>query len=308
MRGYLTILFLFIFQISVLHAQKPEQGIIYEDLYLKNTEIARQTYDFAKRYYLTEKPKEKNALHDSLLNNLDNMKFTCAVLSNEPKLNKQLVSLHNEHIKKIEKTETKAVEIKKMVSGDSKNVQMEKLIFSTGELVTDIYYAYLIYTQEPVNRKSKAPKNALKIDSLEILKTDKNMLFNVMKEHIKYNTILSINIRETEKMVKTGGLTPEEKSTANQELEFMRQEKVKNDRILYLVVEKLNEVRGKIIETVIVRNNMKEEFQMFDKDGDGQISVEEVYTAIDDYLDGKIALSPQVIYSLIDFYFDAELY
>jgi len=306
MRAYLAILFLFL--ISTSFAQKLEQGIIYEDLYLKNTEISRQTYDYAKRYYLTEKPKEKNALHDSLMRWLDNLKFTCAVLSNEPKLNKEIVAIHKESIKKIEKTEAKAAEVKKMVSGDSKNVQMEKLIFSTGELVTDIYYAYLIYTQEPINRKSKAPKNALKIDSLEILKTDKTMLFNVMKEHIKYNTILSINIRETEKMLKGGGLTPEEKSLANEELEFMRQEKYRNDRILYLVVEKLNEVRGKIIETAIAKNNLKEEFKLFDKDGDGQINVEEVYTAIDEYLDGKITLSPQIIYSLIDFYFDAELY
>lgn len=75
-----------------------------------------------------------------------------------------------------------------------------------------------------------------------------------------------------------------------------------------LVVEKLNEVRGKIIETAITKNNLKEEFKLFDKDGDGQINVEEVYAAIDEYLDGKITLSPQIIYSLIDFYFDAELY
>jgi Ca2+-binding EF-hand superfamily protein len=306
MRSIVFILMLLIFSVS--YSQKLEQGIIYEDLYLKNTEIARQTYDYAKRYYLTEKPKEKNALHDSLVRWLDNLKFTCAVLSNEPKLNKELVTIHKECIKKIEKTETKAVEIKKMVSGDSKNVQMEKLIFSTGELVTDIYFAYLLYTQEPINRKSKAPKNALKIDSLEILKTDKNMLFNVMKEHIKYNTVLSINIRETEKMLKAGGLTPEEKSLANEELDFMRKEKYRNDRILYLIVEKLNEVRGKIIETAIAKNNLKEEFKLFDKDGDGIINVEEVYTAIDEYLDGKISLSPQIIYSLIDFYFDAELY
>lgn len=306
MKKILTILFLF--AITVSFAQKLEQGIIYEDLYIKNTEIARQTYDYAKRYYLTEKPKEKNALHDSLMRWLDNLKFTCAVLSNEPNLNKEIVSLHKEIIKKIEKTETKAKEVKKMVSGDSKNVQMEKLIFNTGEIITDIYYAYLFYTKEPVNRKSKAPKNALKIDSLEILKTDKSILFNIMKEHIKYNTILSINIRETEKMLKGGGLTPEEKSLANEELEFMRQEKNRNDRILYLVVEKLNEVRGKIIETVIVRNNLKEEFKMFDKDGDNQINVDEVYAAIDEFLDGKISLSPQIIYSLIDFYFDAELY
>lgn len=306
MRVYITIIIFLICSISL--GQKLEQGIIYEDLYLKNTEIARQTYDFAKRYYITEKPKEKNALHDSLMRWLDNLKFTCAVLSNEPKLNKEIVSIHKECIKKIEKTETKAAEIKKMVSGESKNLQMEKLIFSTGELVTDIYYAYLIYTKEPINRKSKAPKDALKIDSLEILKTDKNMLFNVMKEHIKYNTILSINIRETEKILKGGGLTLEEKSLANEELEFMREEKKRNDRILYLIVEKLNEVRGKIIETVIVRNNLKEEFQIFDKDNDGKINVDEVYAAIDDYLDGKINLSEKLIYNLIDFYFDAELY
>ena len=306
MRVYINIIILLICSVSL--AQKLEQGLIYEDLYLKNTEIARQTYDYAKRYYITEKPKEKNALHDSLIRWLDNLKFTCAVLSKEPKLNKEIVTIHKECIKKIEKTESKAAEIKKMISGDSKNVQMEKLIFSTGELVTDIYYAYLIYSQEPVNRKSKAPKNALKIDSLEILKTDKTILFNIMKEHIKYNTILSINIRETEKMLKGGGLTAEEKSLANEELEFMRQEKKRNDRILYLIVEKLNEVRGKIIETVIVRNNLKEEFQIFDKDNDGSINVDEVYTAIDEFLEGKINLSEKVIYNLIDFYFDAELY
>lgn len=306
MKGLLNILFLF--TVAVSFAQKLEQGIIYEDLYLKNTEIARQTYDYAKRYYLTEKPKEKNALHDSLMRWLDNLKFTCAVLSNEPKLDKEILNLHKECIKKIEKTVAKTIEIKKMASGDSKNVQMEKLIFNTGELVTDIYYAYLTYTKEPVERKGKAPKNALKIDSLEILKTDKNVLFNIMKEHIRYNTILSINLRETEKMLKGGGLTSEEKSLAIEELEFMKKEKYRNDRILYLVVEKLNEVRGKIIETVIARNNLKEEFKLFDKDGDNKINVDEVYAAIDEFLDGKISLSPQIIYSLIDFYFDAELY
>lgn len=306
MRILIHIFFLLV--CSVSYSQKLEQGIIYEDLYLKNTEIARQTYEFAKRYYLIEKPKEKNTMHDSLMRWLDNLKFTCAVLSNEPNLDKELVGVHKECIKKIEKTESKAREVKKMVSGDSKNVQMEKLIFCTGELVTDVYYAYLLYSKEPIDKKSKAPKNALKIDSLDILKTDKNILFNIMKEHIKYNTILSINIRETEKMLKGGGLTPEEKSLANEELEFMRQEKIRNDRILYLVVEKLNEVRGKIIETVIVRNNLKEEFQMFDKDGNNSIEVEEVYAAIDEFLDGKIQLSPQIIYNLIDFYFDAELY
>ncbi len=304
----LQLIILYFLVIPVMYAQKPEQGIIYEDLYLKNTEIARQTYDYAKRYYLTEKPKDKNAFHDSLMRWLDNLKFTCAVLSNEPKLNKEIISIHKECIKKIEKTEAKANEIKKMVSGDSKNVQMEKLIFCTEELVTDIYYAYLIYTKEPVERKGKAPKNALKIDSLEIFKTDKSILFNIMKEHIRYNSILSINIRETEKMLKGGGLTAEEKSLAIEELEFMKQEKYRNDRILYLVVEKLNEVRGKIIETVIARNNLKEEFQIFDKDGDNKINVDEVYAAIDEFLDGKISLSPQIIYSLIDFYFDAELY
>jgi len=306
MRTVLFILMLLIF--SVTYAQKLEQGIIYEDLYLKNTEIARQTYDYAKRYYLTEKPKEKNALHDSLMRWLDNLKFTCSVLSNEPKLNKEIVAIHKETIKKIEKIESKAAEVKKMASGDSKNVQIEKIIFNTGELITDIYYAYLIYTNQPVDRKGKAHKNALYIDSLEILKTDKNVLFSIMKEHIKYNAVLSINIRETEKMLKAGGLTPEEKSLAYEELEFMRQEKFRNDRILFLVVEKLNEVRGKIIETVIVRNNLKEEFIIFDKDNDGKINVDEVYAAIDEFLDGKVSLSPQVIYSLIDFYFETELY
>jgi hypothetical protein len=300
----LHILFILLFSTSVF-AQQEEQGLIYEDLYLKNAEKTKLAYDYSKKYYYIEKTKEKNAYHDSLLRALDDIKFTCNAVQKEKDLDKELKTLHKEIIKKIDATDKRARSLKTMPSGDTKSTHMEKLIFSCGELVNDVYYAYLIYTKEKVNKKAKAPKNANQIDSLELLKTDKGTLFTFMKDYIKYNSILAINIKETEKMLKSG-LTPQEKQTAMEDLEFMRLEKVKNDRLLFLVVERLNEVRGKIIETVLIQNNLKEEFVLFDKDADGKIDMEEVYTAIEEFLDGKISISPLVIYNLIDFYLDSE--
>ncbi len=304
MRLLVTVIFLSL--TSVVYCQTNEtQQMLVEDVYHKTANLSRKAYEISKLVYFADKPALKNSLSDSLVIILDEIFFNTGILLNDQNVQKKIKSVLEDINKKTNSYINKTKDIKKEPSLEGKDAITEKIIFYCGSMVVSSYYTYLVVSENNPDLKGKLPKNTNLNDTLELLNADKATNFLFMKEYIHHNSILAFQIRDLQKYLGTV-MPKEEKVELETVLESIKAEKTKNDRLLFLTVERLNETREKIIETIIAGYELQEEFKVFDTDKDGKISIDEIYVAIDLFLEGDTDLKSEMIYSLINFYFEMD--
>ncbi|MDQ3193354.1 MAG: hypothetical protein M3Q58_17355 [Bacteroidota bacterium] len=302
MRLLIVILF---FQVPLFLKAQELKNVLIEDTYLKTANLSRSAFDISKRIYFADKPALKNSLSDSLLIILEEVVFNTGILLKDVNVQKKVKSVLEDVNKKTVSYTGKVKDIKKESSLEGKDAITEKIIFYCGSMVVNSYYAYLTITDNNPNLKGKLPKNTNLNDTLELLNADKATNFLFMKEYINHNSMLAFQIRDLQKYLATT-MPKEERELLEKEYELLKAEKVKNDHLLLLTVVRLNQTREKIIHTIIEGYDMHEDFKMYDKNKDGKINLDEIYSAIDLFLEGKTDLEPEMIYALIDFYFEAE--
>lgn len=302
----LILIITFFLNIPLLYSQPEEtQQLLVEDTYLKTANLSRSAYEISKRVYFADKPAAKNSLLDSLQIVFDEVVFNTKVLLKDENIQKKVKSILEDVNKKTTSHIGKAKDIKKEPTIEGKDAITEKIIFSCGSLVVNAFYAYLTVSDNNPNLKGKLPKNTNLNDTLELLNADKATNFLFMKEYISYNSVLSIQIKDLQKYLATT-MPKDERIEMERELELIKAEKVKNDHLLYLTVEQLNETREKIVQTIIAGHGLQEEFKVFDIDKDEKLSLDEIYGAIDLFLDGNTDLKPEMIYAIIDFYLEVD--
>lgn len=300
---------MFFLYVPLVYGQSPEtqetRQLLITDTYLKTANLSRSAFEISKRLYFADKPAVKNSLSDTLQIVFDEVVFNSQVLLKDENIQKKVKSVLEDINKKTTSHIGKAKDIKKASNVEEKDIIIEKIIFYCESLVINSYYAYLVVSDNNPNLKGKLPKNTNLNDTLEFLNADKATNFLFMKEFIAYNSILSLQIKDLQKYLATTMLK-EERKEMEKELEQLKVEKLKNDHLLHLTVERLNETREKIIQTIIAAYELQEEFKAFDVDNNGKISIEEIYDAIDLFLEGETNLKSEVIYSMINFYFEGE--
>lgn len=277
-----------------------------DSTWLLNANLSHSALEYCHKMYYADKSTQKNIFADTLLQTLGLIKTNNAILKKEAAMQKDVLSGIENIEKKSILMEAMVKEIKKMPSTYDKDTGTEKLIVEMGNLIVNYHYFYLQASKEAPGKNAKLPKNSSRADSLELLKADKATNFLFMKQYIKNNNDLNFEIREIQKMLAMGGLIKEEKEELKSELELLQNEKYKSDRLLAITVEKLNNTREKIVEVIFEQSSLKEEFQKFDMDKNGKITIEEVYSTIDRFLEGKESISGETVTALIDFYLDAD--
>ncbi|HET6244188.1 MAG: hypothetical protein H0V01_07420 [Bacteroidetes bacterium] len=281
------------------------QPVLINDAYLKTANLSRSAFEMSKKIYFADKPAIKNALSDSLVLVFNELVFNTGILLKEQNIQKKVKSVIEDINKKTISYTGKVKEIRKAPTLEGKDAITEKIIFFCGSIVVNSYYAFLTASDNNPNIKGKLPNNTNLNDSLELLNADKSTNFLFMKEYIGYNSGLSFQIRDLQKYLATT-MPKEERIEMEKLLEELKAEKSKNDHLLFLTVEQLNETREKIIQTIIEGYNLQEEFKAYDSNKDGKISIEEIYVTIDLFLEGGANLKSETIYSLIDFYLGSE--